>query len=100
MQPKKTAAYGGRQQCTSRVVRARIHRRDNDLGCVTGFANLDFQTYSGVQHSIGPQELQDIRAFILEILPEQALKVPTRSAADWPTCKQILKTSGTVLCFQ
>ena len=51
-------------------------------GCVVGFANLDFRTYSGVQHSIGPQELQDIRAFILDALPEQAQKVPTRSAAD------------------
>ena len=42
-----------------------------------GFSALDFRTYPGVQHSIGPQELQDIRAFILKVLPEQAAKPPT-----------------------
>lgn len=42
-----------------------------------GFSKLDFRTYPGVQHSIGPQELQDIRDFILKVLPEQAAKVPT-----------------------
>lgn len=42
-----------------------------------GFTKLDFRTYPGVQHSIGPQELQDIRDFILKVLPEQAAKAPT-----------------------
>jgi predicted esterase len=42
-----------------------------------GFQQLDFRTYPGVQHSIGPQELQDIRDFILKVLPEVAAKVPT-----------------------
>ncbi|CAK0784199.1 hypothetical protein CVIRNUC_007403 [Coccomyxa viridis] len=54
-----------------------------------GFANLDFRTYSGVQHSIGPQELQDIRAFIQEVLPEQALKVPTRDEVDAMSVKEL-----------
>ena len=42
-----------------------------------GFSALDFRTYPGVQHSIGPQELQDIREFILKVLPEQAASPPT-----------------------
>ena len=46
-----------------------------------GFSALDFRTYPGVQHSIGPQELQEIREFILQVLPEQAAKPPTRYVA-------------------
>ena len=42
-----------------------------------GFSALDFRTYPGVQHSIGPQELQEIREFIQKVLPEQAAKSPT-----------------------
>ena len=41
-----------------------------------GFSALDFRTYPGVQHSIGPQELQDIREFILKVLPEETAKPP------------------------
>ena len=42
-----------------------------------GFSALDFRTYPGVQHSIGPQELQAIRDFIQKVLPEQTAKAPT-----------------------
>ena len=42
-----------------------------------GFSQLDFRTYPGVQHSISTEELQDLRAFILKVLPEQAAKPPT-----------------------
>lgn len=42
-----------------------------------GFSQLDFRAYPGVQHSISTEELQDLRAFILQVLPEQAAKPPT-----------------------
>ncbi|CAL5229963.1 g13394 [Coccomyxa viridis] len=54
-----------------------------------GFSALDFRTYPGVQHSIGPQELQDIREFILKVLPEETAKPPALDDVDKMSVKEL-----------
>jgi hypothetical protein len=40
-----------------------------------GFRNVDFRTYSGMQHSTCPEELADLRRFLADVLPD---RVPSR----------------------
>lgn len=45
------------------------------LLAITGLCYTELHTYSGVGHSTSPAELQDLRRFLMRLLPEQ---LPTR----------------------
>lgn len=52
-------------------------RWPNDLTTnvtVAGFRNAELHTYSDVGHQVSPRELQDLRRWLLRLLPE---KLPT-----------------------
>lgn len=45
------------------------------VSALAGLCNTELHTYSGVGHHTSPEELQDLRRFLLRLLPE---KLPTR----------------------
>jgi hypothetical protein len=46
-----------------------------DIASAAGLRNTELHTYSGVGHHTSPEELQDLRRFLMRLLPE---KLPTR----------------------
>lgn len=51
-----------------------------------GFSRLEFHSYSDVGHSTSPQELQDLRSFLLRAIPD---KLPTSDEVEKMSVKEL-----------
>jgi lysophospholipase I len=54
-----------------------------------GCRNVDFNVYPGMQHSACPQEFQDVRKFLLKVLPEQEASAPSKEDVATMSAKQL-----------
>lgn len=68
------------------------------LGAVTattlgkaGCKNVQFKQYSGMAHSAGPEELQDVRAFLLKLIPDDVGRRPSREEIDKMSVRSLMQ---------